>query len=59
MPKHPPLSDDDFPVESHGTAVTNRDGEPVAITPAPAIADEIADRLNEHEHQRQDDSWTL
>jgi hypothetical protein len=54
-----PLDANDFPVESRETAVTTRTGKPVAQTPDPALAEEIADRLNEHEQQRQDDSWTL
>jgi hypothetical protein len=50
-----PLKLGDFPVNIDGTAVIAQDGRPIAATSSPALADDIADRLNSHEARREDD----
>ena len=50
-----PLEPDDFPVNAVGNQIKKQDGTPVAETPDPAAAADIADRLNDHEARREED----
>ena len=47
MPNDKPLKPDDFPVEVEGEQLVTADGKPIAKAKTPAIAEDIADRLNE------------
>ena len=53
-----PLKPDDFPVSSAGTKIKKQDGTTIANTDDPAVADDVADRLNEDEAQREEDKWS-
>ncbi len=53
-----PLKPDDFPVSADGKKIKKQDGTPIANTDDPAVADAIAERLNEDEAQREEDKWS-
>ncbi|NOJ50452.1 hypothetical protein [Bradyrhizobium archetypum] len=53
-----PLKPDDFPVDVEGQKITKQDGIPIADAENPALAVEIADRLNEVEASREEDRWS-
>ena len=52
-----PLKPHDFPVYSEGDQVKKQDGEPIAKAKDEALADDVADRLNEDEAGREQDKW--
>jgi hypothetical protein len=54
----PPLKPEDFPVEVEGEKIKKQDGTPIADAECPAVAAEIADRLNEDEARREEDRWS-
>ena len=54
MPNDKPLKPDDFPVEFEGEELVTADGKPIA----PAIAEDIADRLNEDDQRKEQDRWS-
>ena len=58
MSSKSPLKPCDFPVRDEGTTIKKQDGQPVAETSDPAIAADIADRLNENEALREEDKWS-
>ena len=53
-----PLKPDDFPVNAEGKKIKKRDGTPIANTEDPAVAAEVAERLNDDEARREDDKWS-
>ena len=53
-----PLKPDDFPVDVEGHKIKKQDGTPIAEAESPAVAAEIADRLNEVEAIREEDRWS-
>jgi hypothetical protein len=53
-----PLTPADFPVHDSGTKIRKQDGEPVAETSDPAVAADIAERLNDDEARREEDKWS-
>lgn len=53
-----PLKPDDFPVNAEGKKIKKQDGTPIAETSDPAVATDVADRLNEDEAQREEDKWS-
>jgi len=53
-----PLKPDDFPVDVEGQKIKKQDGTPIADAENPAVAAEIADRLNEVEAIREEDRWS-
>ena len=53
-----PLKPDDFPVNAEDKKIKKQDGTPVADTDDPAVAADIAERLNEDEAQREEDTWS-
>jgi hypothetical protein len=53
-----PLKPDDFPVSAEGKKVKKQDGTPIANTEDPAVADDVAERLNEDEDRREQDKWS-
>ena len=53
-----PLSPDDFPVNADGKKIKKQDGTPVANTDDPAVAADVAERLNEDEARREEDKWS-
>jgi hypothetical protein len=58
MPNDKPLKPGDFPVEVEGDALMTADGKPIARAKTPAIAEEIADRLNEDDYRKEQDRWS-
>jgi hypothetical protein len=58
MPTHKPLSADDFPVNAHDDKVVEKDGTQIAKARNPDVAADIADRLNENQHKRDEDEWS-
>jgi hypothetical protein len=53
-----PLKPADFPVAADGKQITKQDGTPIALTPDPAVAQDIAERLNEDDARREEDKWS-
>ena len=52
-----PLKPEDFPVDSEDRKTKKQDGTPIAAE-SPAVAAEIAERLNEDEARREEDKWS-
>ena len=57
IPKKP-LEPDDFPVNADGKKITKQDGTPIANTEDPAVAEDVAERLNDDEARREEDKWS-
>jgi len=53
-----PLKPEDFPVDAEGQRIKTQDGTPIADAESPAVAAEIAERLNEDEAMREEDKWS-
>jgi accessory colonization factor AcfC len=53
-----PLKPDDFPVNADGTKIKKQDGTTIANTEEPTVAEDVADRLNADEAQREEDKWS-
>jgi hypothetical protein len=53
-----PLEPDDFPVSAERRHIKKQDGTPVASTTDPAVAADVADRLNEDEARREEEKWS-
>jgi hypothetical protein len=53
-----PLKPDDFSLHVEGDKIKKQDGKPVAKTEDPAVAADVADRLNEDEGRREEDKWS-
>jgi hypothetical protein len=53
-----PLESDDFPVNADGKKIKKQDGTPIASTDDPAVAEDVADRLNDDEARREEDKWS-
>ena len=58
MPNDKPLKPDDFPVEVEGEQLVTAYGKPIAKAKTPAIAEDIADRLNEDDYRKEQDRWS-
>jgi len=59
MPKaQKPLKPDDFPVNAEGKKIKKQDGTPIANTDDPAVAADVAERLNDDEARREEDKWS-
>jgi len=52
------IKPEDFPVNADGTKIKKQDGTPIAEAQDPAVADDIADRLNENDARREEDKWS-
>jgi hypothetical protein len=50
-----PPKPDDFPVNAEGKKINKQDGTPIANTDDPAVATDVAERLNEDEARREED----
>ena len=53
-----PLKPEAFPVNAEGKKIRRQDRPPIAETPDPAVATDVADRLNEDEARREEDKWS-
>ena len=58
MPNDKPLKPDDFPVEVEGDQLMTANGKPIAEAKTPAIAEDIASRLNEDDQRKEQDRWS-
>ena len=58
MAQNSPLKPDDFPVKVENQKLRTENDEPVAVAKTPELADQLADRLNEHAHQEEQDRWS-
>ena len=52
------LTPDDFPIEADKDKLRTHKGDPVASAESEEIADQIAERLNEHAHREEQDRWS-
>jgi hypothetical protein len=53
-----PLKPEDFPVDAEGRKIRKQNGTPIVDAESPAVAAEIAERLNEDEARREEDKWS-
>ena len=53
-----PLKPDDFPVNAEGKKIKKQDGTSIANTDDPAVASDVAERLNDDEARREEDKWS-
>ena len=53
-----PLKPEDFPVNAEGREIKKQHGTPIAETSDPAVASDVANRLNEDEARREEDKWS-
>ena len=53
-----PLSPNDFQVNAEGQKIKKQDGTPIANTDDPAVAADVAERLNDDEARREEDKWS-
>jgi len=53
-----PLKPEDFPLNAEGKKIKKQDGTPIAETADPAVAEDVADRLNEDEARREEGKWS-
>ena len=58
MAKQKPLKPDDFPVEVEGDELMTADGKPIGKAETPAIAEDVAERLNEDDSRKEQDRWS-
>ena len=56
--KEHPLKPQDFPVEANDKTIVKNDGKPLAEVCDEKTAEDVAERLNEHEYQREQDRWS-
>ena len=54
-----PLRSEHFPVEARGREIVTPQGLTIAVASDPAIAEEIARRLNNSDRSDQEDQWAL
>ena len=52
------LEPDDFPIETESGKLKTHDGEKIAEAENPELAEEIAERLNEHAYREECDRWS-
>ena len=48
----------DFPVEANDKTIVKNDGKPLAEVCDEKTAEDVAECLNEHEYQREQDRWS-
>ena len=53
-----PLKPDDFPVSTEGKKIKKQDDTTIADTEDPAVAADVAERLNDDEARREEDKWS-
>ena len=51
------LKSNDFPIEADDKKLIKQDGQPVANAESPALAGDLAERLNEDESRKEQDRW--
>jgi hypothetical protein len=58
MTKDEPLRADDFPIQTDEEKLKTREGRPIASTESKELAEQVAERLNEHAYQEEQDRWS-
>lgn len=58
MPKKPEIHPDDFPVEADDKEIKTNKGKPIATGKDKAVAEEVAERLNEQAYREEHDRWS-
>jgi hypothetical protein len=53
-----PLKPDDFPVSAEDKKIKKQDSTTIANTDDTAVADDVAERLNQDEARREQDKWS-
>jgi len=53
-----PLRPEDFPVNAEGRKIKKQDGTPIANAEDPAVAEDVAERLNDDEARCEEDKWS-
>ena len=57
--RHLPLRSEHFPVEARDREIITQQGLTIAVASDPAMAEEIARRLNNSDRSDQEDQWAL
>lgn len=52
------LTPDDFPIQADDEQLKTCDGRPIASTGSKELAEQVAERLNEHACQEEQDRWS-
>ena len=52
------LKPEEFPVNADGKKIKKQDGTPIADAADPAVASDVAERLNDDEARREEDKWS-
>jgi hypothetical protein len=58
MAKEKPLKPDDFPIEADDKKLKTNKGKSIASTESEAIADDLAERVNEQADREEHDRWS-
>ncbi|MCC8937573.1 hypothetical protein H8A99_14100 [Bradyrhizobium sp. Arg68] len=58
MPKEPEIHPDDFPIGADGKEIKTNKGKPIATGKDKAVAEEVAERLNEQAYREEHDRWS-
>ena len=58
MAKEKPLKPDDFPIEADDKKLNTNTGKPIASTECEAIAEDLAERVNERADREEHDRWS-
>jgi hypothetical protein len=58
MAKEKPLKPDNFPIEADDKKLKTYKGKPIASTESEAIADDLAERVNEQADREEHDRWS-
>ena len=58
MAQNSPLKPDDFPVKVENQKLRTQNDVPVADAETPELVDQLAERLNEHADQEEQDRWS-
>ena len=56
--KQEPLKPGDFPVHADEKTIVKNDGKPLGEACDDKTAENVAERLNENEYQREQDRWS-
>ena len=56
--KKKPIEPGDFPLNADGKKIKRQDGTAIAQTDEPAVAADLAERLNDDEARREEDKWS-
>ena len=58
MAKEKPLKPDDFPIEADDKTLKTNKGKPIASAETEALAEDLAERVNEQADREEHDRWS-